>query len=45
MNGCSGTVNGTFDVDEMMVQMTGTYGGSNTCYGLFNQGQMTMRRR
>jgi len=40
--GCSGQVSGTFDMDDMLLRMTGSYGGSATCSGAFNNGQMTM---
>ncbi len=45
MAGCSGQVNGTFDMDDRMVQMHGTYTGSTTCSGPFDHGQMTMNKR
>jgi hypothetical protein len=45
MAGCSGQVTGTFDMDDMLVKMTGSYTGSTTCYGPFNNGQMTMTRQ
>jgi hypothetical protein len=45
MNGCSGAVTGTFDMDDLMVQMHGAYTGSTTCNGPFNNGQMTMAKR
>jgi len=45
MAGCSGQVTGTFDMDDMMVKMTGTYAGSTTCAGPFDHGQMTMSRQ
>lgn len=43
--GCSGQLSGTFDMDDMMVKMTGVYTGSATCSGPFNNGQMTMTRQ
>ena len=42
--GCSGQVTGTFDMDDMMVKMTGSYTGSATCSGPFSNGQMTMTK-
>jgi hypothetical protein len=42
MAGCSGQATGTFDMDDMMVKMTGSYTGSTTCAGAFDHGQMTM---
>lgn len=41
---CSAVANGTLDLDDLMTQMHGTYSGSNSCTGLFNQGQMSMTR-
>ena len=41
---CSAVANGTFDLDDLMTQMHGTYSGSNSCTGPFNQGQMSMTR-
>ena len=46
MNGsCSAVATGTFDMDDLMTQIHGTYGGSNTCGGPFDHGQMSMTRR
>jgi hypothetical protein len=46
MNGsCSATATGTFDMDDLMTQMHGTYVGTNTCSGPFDRGQMSMTRR
>jgi len=42
---CTATGNGTFDMDDLMTQMHGTYSGSNTCAGPFDHGQMSMTRR
>jgi len=42
---CNGTVTGTFDMDDMMANMTGQYTGSTTCFGVFNNGQMTMSKK
>ena len=42
---CSATATGSFDMDDLMDQMHGTYSGANTCSGPFNQGQMSMTRR
>ena len=44
-SGCAATATGTFDMDEHMAQMHGTYAGSNTCTGPFSNGQFTMMRR
>ena len=44
-DGGSGQVTGTFDMDDMMVEMTGAYTGSTTCTGPFDHGQMTMTKR
>jgi hypothetical protein len=45
MAGCSGQVSGTFDLDDLMVQMHGSYAGSTTCSGPFDHGQMKMNRK
>jgi hypothetical protein len=45
MAGCSGQAAGTFDMDDMMVKMTGSYTGSTSCTGPFDHGQMTMNRQ
>jgi len=45
MSGCTGQVTGTFDMDDMMVLMRGSYTGSNSCFGAFDHGQMTMTLR
>jgi hypothetical protein len=45
MAACSGQTTGTFDMDDLMVQMHGSYTGSNTCAGAFTNGQMTMARQ
>jgi len=45
MAGCSGQATGMFDMDDMMVQMHGSYTGSTTCSGPFDHGQMTMTKR
>jgi hypothetical protein len=45
MAGCSGQVTGAFDMDDMMVKMTGSYIGSTTCTGPFDHGQMTMSKQ
>ena len=42
---CTATGTGTFDMDDFMTQMRGTYSGSNTCAGPFDRGQMAMTRR
>ena len=41
---CTAVANGTFDMDDLMTQMHGTYSGSNTCTGMFNGGQMSMTK-
>ena len=42
---CSAIGTGTFDLDDLMIQMHGTYAGSNSCSGPFDHGQMFMSRR
>ena len=42
---CSATATGTFDMDDMMTALHGTYEGMNTCTGPFTHGQMAMSRR
>ena len=42
---CSATAGGTFDMDDMMTQFHGTYSGTNSCSGMFNNGQMSMMHR
>lgn len=42
MAGCAATATGSFDMDDVMTQMHGTYTGSNTCTGAFNQGQISL---
>lgn len=42
---CSAVATGTFDLDDLMDQMHGSYGGSNTCTGTFGQGQVSLVRR
>ena len=44
MASCTATASGTFDVNEFMTQMHGTYTGSNTCTGPFNDGHMNLSR-
>jgi len=41
-SGCASTANGTFDMDEVMTQLHGTYTGTNSCGGPFDHGQMSM---
>jgi hypothetical protein len=41
---CSAVANGTFDIDDLMTQMHGTYSGSNTCAEAFDHGQMSMTK-
>ncbi len=45
MSGCSGQAAGTFEMDETMVLMRGSYTGATTCLGPFGNGQMTMNRK
>lgn len=44
MTGCTATASGTFDMDDMMTQMHGTYTGMNSCSGPFDHGQMSFHR-
>lgn len=41
---CGATATGTFDMDDMMTQLHGTYAGTNSCTGPFDHGQLSMRR-
>jgi hypothetical protein len=41
-SGCTSTATGTFDMDDMMTQLHGTYAGTNSCGGPFDHGQMSM---
>jgi hypothetical protein len=41
---CTATASGTFDLDDMMTQLNGTYAGTNSCTGPFDHGQMSMHR-
>lgn len=43
--GCSATATGTFDMDDTVSQMHGTYVGTNSCSGPFDHGQMSLVRR
>jgi len=43
--GCAALASGTFDMDDLMTQMHGTYAGSNTCEGPFDHGQLSLARR
>ena len=43
--GCSATGTGTFDMDDTMTQMHGTYVGTNSCSGPFDHGQISLVRR
>jgi hypothetical protein len=45
MAGCTATASGTFDMDDMMTQFHGTYAGTNSCSGMFNNGQLSMTHR
>ncbi len=42
---CNATATGTFDMDDMMTQLHGTYTGMNSCTGPFDHGQMDMTHR
>lgn len=42
---CSAHAVGTMHVDGTTMTMTGTYTGTNSCAGTFNNGQMMMTRR
>jgi hypothetical protein len=44
MAGCTATASGTFDMDDTMTQMHGTYTGMNSCSGPFDHGQMSFHR-
>lgn len=44
MGTCTATANGTFDMDDTMAQLHGTYSGLNTCTGPFDQGEISMHR-
>lgn len=41
---CTATASGTFDINEFMTQMQGTYAGSNTCTGPFDHGHLSLSR-
>jgi len=41
---CTATANGTFDMDDMMSNWSGTYTGANSCTGPFDHGVMSMHR-
>ena len=41
---CTATATGTFDINEFMTQLHGTYAGSNTCSGPFDHGHMSLSR-
>lgn len=41
---CVATANGTFDMDDMMSNWSGTYTGANSCTGPFDHGVMSMHR-
>ncbi len=43
--GCTAFATGTFDMDDMMTQLRGTYTGTNSCTGPFGQGQVLMSHR
>ena len=42
---CTAIASGTFDLDDLMTQMHGSYSGSNSCTGAFDHGEMSMTRR
>jgi hypothetical protein len=44
MAGCTARASGTFDMDDMMTQMHGTYTGMNSCKGPFDHGQLSFHR-
>lgn len=44
MGTCSAQASGTFDINELMNQMHGTYSGTNSCTGPFGQGHMSLSR-
>jgi hypothetical protein len=41
-SGCTSTASGTFDMDDKMTQLHGTYAGTNSCGGPFDHGQISM---
>jgi len=41
-SGCTAQATGTAHFDGTTMMLTGTYGGSNSCYGSFTNGQFTM---
>jgi hypothetical protein len=43
-SGCTATATGTIDLDTMVMRMQGSYTGTNTCTGPFDQGQLSMHR-
>jgi len=45
MGTCTAVATGTFDMDELMTQIHGSYEGSNSCTGAFTRGQVSMTRR
>jgi hypothetical protein len=42
MAGCTATATGSFDMDDLMDQIHGTYSGSNTCTGPFDHGEISL---
>ena len=44
MAGCAANATGSFDMDDMMTQLNGTYAGMNSCTGPFDNGQMSLHR-
>lgn len=44
MANCTAVATGTFDINDLITQMHGTYGGSNTCTGPFGNGHLSLSR-
>lgn len=44
MDACTATATGSFDVDELMTRMHGTYAGTNSCSGTFDHGHVDLSR-
>ena len=42
MAGCTATATGSFDMDDLMDQIHGTYAGSNACTGPFDHGEISL---
>ncbi len=43
--GCRSTATGTFDMDDLMQEMHGSYEGTNDCGGWYDHGQISLRKR